>query len=233
MVQEFQLKSTVRSAETPATLRRSGVIPAVIYGDDFENQSLSVNENTFGKVFAQAGESSLINLEIGNNDPVKVLVHDRQIDSVSGKIIHIDFYKVNMKEKIRTEIPLLIVGESPVVLDLEGSLVSNKDAVQVECLPADLVHEIKVDISVLKNFDDVIKISDLRVPEGIEILDDPEEVAILVQPPRSEEEMAELEEKPEEDVAAVKVEGEKPAEGEEAAESSEPIEPEAEVEKTE
>ena len=83
-----------------------------------------------------------------------------------------------------------------------------------------MIHEIEVDISVLKTFDDLIKIADIKTPAGIEILDSPEEVAILVQPPRSEEELAELEEKPEEDVEAVEIEGEKPEEGGEESEKA-------------
>lgn len=218
MTEEFELKAVGRANKKAADLRANGEIPANVYGGDFKNQNIAVDSLTFNKVFAVAGESSLINLAIEKSEPLKVLVHEIQIDPVTMKVIHIDFYKVNMKEKIKTEIPLKQVGESLAVVDLEGSLVTNKDAIEVECLPSDLIHEIEVDISVLKTFDDVIHVSDLKVPTGIEILDDPEEVAILVQPPRSEEELAELEEKPEEDVEAVAVEGEKPEEGEEAVE---------------
>lgn len=216
MTNEFELEAASRT-EKAANLRTEGKIPANVYGGGFKNQNITIDGLAFNRVFADAGESSLINLAIENSEPVKVLVHEVQIDPVTMKPIHIDFYKVNMKEKIKTEIPLKQVGESSAVVDLEGSLVTNRDAIEVECLPSDLVHEIEVDISVLKTFDDVVKVSDLKIPAGIEVLDDPEEVAILIQPPRSEEELAELEEKPEEDVEAVEVEGEKPAEGEEAA----------------
>lgn len=218
MTEEFELKAVGRADKKATDLRANGEIPANVYGGDFKNQNIAVDSLAFDKVFTVAGESSLINLAIENSEPLKVLVHEIQIDPVTMKVIHIDFYKVNMKEKIKTEIPLKQVGESPAVVDLEGSLVTNKDAIEVECLPSDLVHEIEVDISVLKTFDDVIHVSDLKVPAGIEVLDDLEEVAILVQPPRSEEELAELEEKPEEDVEAVAVEGGKPEEGEEVVE---------------
>jgi len=219
MAEEFTLKSTSRIFKKAAEERKNKKIPAIVYGSDFENKSISVDNLVFNKIFDQSGESSLINLKIDEQNPIKVLVHDTQIDPKTGVIIHIDFYKVNMKEKIKTAIPLEQIGESLAVFDLEGSLVTNKDEVEVECLPADLVREIQIDISVLKTFDDVIKVSDIKVPAGIEILDDPEEVCVLVQPPRSEEELAELEEKPEEDVESVEVEGEKPAEGEEVVES--------------
>jgi len=214
MTDEFELKAANRAGQKVSNLRILGKIPANVYGNDFKNQNIAIETLAFNKVFAGAGESSLINLVIENSEPVKVLVHEVQIDPVTMKAIHIDFYKVNMKEKIKTEIPIKKIGESSAVVDLEGILVTNRDEVEVECLPADLIPEIEVDLSALKTFDDVIKVSNLKVPATIEILDDPEEVVFLVQPPRSEEELAELEEKPEEDVEAVEVEGAKPEEGE-------------------
>lgn len=125
-----------------------------------------------------------------------------------------------MDEKIKTEIPLEFVGESEAVKSLEGSLVQNKDSVEVECLPGDLVGEIQIDISVLKTFDDSIHISDITVPHGIEILADAEEMIASVEPPRSEEELAELETPSaaeEEKEAIEKMGAESSAEGEEPA----------------
>ena len=221
MTEEFELKAIDRTGQKVSDLRASGKIPANVYGKDFKNQNIVVDTLTFDKVFAEAGESSLINLAIGETEPIKGLIHEVQLDPVTMKAIHIDFYKVDMKQKIKTAIPIKGIAQSSAVVDLEGTLVTNRDEVEVECLPADLIPEIEVDLSALKTFDDVVKVSDLKVPEGIEILDDPEEVVFLVQPPRSEEELAELEEKPEEDVEAVKVEGEKPEEGEGVVEGEE------------
>jgi len=220
MVEEYDLSANTRGEQKAKHLRNDKKIPAVIYGNDYESRSITVDALTFDKVFEEAGESALINLKIDDEPKLKVLVHDIQTDTVTGGIIHVDFYKVNMKEKIKTAVPIVEIGESSAVIDLEGALITNKDEVEVECLPADLIPEIEVDISVLKTLEDVIKVSDLKVPAGIEILDDPEEVIFLIQPPRSEEELAELEEKPEEDVESVEVEGEKPEEGEEGAEGS-------------
>ncbi|TSC93529.1 MAG: large subunit ribosomal protein L25 [Candidatus Berkelbacteria bacterium Athens1014_28] len=209
MTEEYNLTASVRKSEKAKVLRQGGQLPAVVYGNDFENQNISLVAKNFNKIFAIAGESSLIDLSIDNITPIKVLVHDYQINPVTSEIIHVDFYKVNMREKIKTEIPIKEVGESSAVLDLEGTLVTNRDSIEVECLPSDLVHEIEVDISILKTFDDVIHISDLKIPASIEVLNDPEEVVFLIQPPRSEEELAELEEKPVEKVEEVEVEGEK------------------------
>jgi large subunit ribosomal protein L25 len=218
MVEEYELGATLRADEKAKSVRNNKKIPAVVYGNEFKNSSIAVDFKIFNKVFEEAGESALINLKIDSDPAVKVLVHDIQIHPTTGEIIHIDFYKVNMKEKIKTAIPIVEVGEAPAVVDLEGALINNKDEVEVECLPGDLIPEIEVDISVLKTFDDVIKVSDLHVPAGIEILDDADEVVFLIQPPRSDEELAELEEAVEENVEAVEGVADKPAEGEEAAE---------------
>lgn len=236
MVEEYELSALSRADEKAKSIRNEKKIPAVVYGNDFKNTSIAIDAAIFNKIFAQAGESSLINLKIESEPAIKVLVHDIQKNPVTGDIIHIDFYKVNMKEKIKTAIPIVETGEAPAVLDLEGALINNKDEVEVECLPGDLIPEIVVDISVLKTFDDVIKVSDLKVPAGIEILDDAEEVIFLIQPPRTDEELAELEEEVKEDVEAVEGVADKPAEGGEAVEgetSKESGEKPAEVPTTE
>ncbi|MCX6811002.1 MAG: 50S ribosomal protein L25 [Candidatus Berkelbacteria bacterium] len=228
MVEEYELGAELRADEKAKSVRNDKKIPAVVYGNEFKNTSIAVDAKVFNKVFQEAGESALINLKIDSDPAVKVLVHDTQIHPTSGDIIHIDFYKVNMKEKIKTAIPIVEIGESPAVIDLEGALINNRDEVEVECLPGDLIPEIEVDISVLKTFDDVIKVSDLKIPAGIEILDDADEVIFLIQPPRSDEELAELEEEVTEDVEAVEGVADKPAEGEEAAEGEAASEEKAE-----
>lgn len=175
-------------------LRQKGLIPAVLYGRNIKPESISIEKIKFIKIFNEAGTSSLIDLKIDSDKSFKVLSHEPQRDPVTGDPIHVDFYRVRMDEKIRTEIPLNFTGESEAVKQLEGNLVTNKDAIEVECLPTDLISKIEVDISSLKTFEDTIKISDLKLPDSIEILHDQDEIIALVEEPRSEEELAELEE---------------------------------------
>jgi len=177
-----------------AAIRNEGAVPAVLYGKEKENINLSVNKKEFDHIYKLSGESSLILLEIDGDKSKNVLVKDVSKDPVHGSVLHVDFYQVKMSEKITTNVPLVFTGDSKAVIDLSGSLITNKDEVEVECLPGDLPHEIEVDITVLEDFDSVIHIKDIKVPEGVEIKDDPEETLALVEPPRSEEEMAELEE---------------------------------------
>jgi large subunit ribosomal protein L25 len=218
---DFKFATTERKDSAKAA-RSNGMIPAVIYGNDYKNQNLCLEEVGFARLYKEAGTSNLVDLKVADDD-IKVLIHDVQHHPVSGKILHVDFYKVNMKEKIKTEIPLEFTGESTLVIDQEGSFIVNRDHVEVECLPSDLVDHINVDISGLTDFEQNIKVADLKIPEGLEILDDSEEVVALVQPPRSEEELEALDEAVVEDVEAVEVEehGKEEEEGEEGAEGEE------------
>lgn len=199
--------------KSPA-LRRQGYVPAILYGHEVKNVPLQVKYSDLLKTYRHAGSSTLVELQF-DHDKRTVLIHDLDHDPVSDNIIHADFYQVKLTEKIKAEIPLVLVGESPAVKELEGTLLNNKDHVNVEALPQDLVHEITVDISVLKTFEDTIDIKDLVTPKGITVLDNPDEMVVLVQPPRSEEELAELEQKVEEAEEVEKVEVEEKGKKEE------------------
>jgi len=231
---DFVLKATTRKVigKQVKKLRENGEIPANMYGHDSKNQNLSLNFISFNRIFNDAGTSNLVDLVVDENQPVKVLLKEPDYHPVSNKPLHIDIYKVKMTEKLTTEIPLNFVNESPAVLEQEGSLVTNRDALEVECLPADLVSEFDVDLSLLKTFDDVIKVGDIKVSDKIEILNDLEEIVAQVMPPRSEEELEELDAAVEENVEAVEVTGEKPAEeGEEGVEPTTEAEAKPETEK--
>jgi large subunit ribosomal protein L25 len=235
---EFNFETTIRK-DRARVVRKAGLIPGVIYGKGFSNSNLALEKIKFLRVLKDAGTSNLINLKIDNLEPVKVLVHDIAQHPVSGEIEHVDFFKVNMKEKIKTEIPLEFVGTSTLVIDQEGSQIINRDNIEVECLPADLVDHIEVDVSAIVDFEQNIKVGDLRVPESIEVISDPEEVVVLIQPPRSEEELEALDEEVVEDVETVEVEEkgkEEEVEGEEptdeaSGEKSEEKKPEKEEKK--
>jgi len=203
------------------TLRAKNQIPLVLYGHGFKAENLGTAKNAFVNVYQKAGSSNLVDLEIDKQKPVKVLIQDIQIDPISDEIIHADLYRVRKDRKLRTQIPLHFSGKSRAVEDKEGNLITHKDSIEVEVLPDDLIDEIKVDISSLRTFEDTIKISDLDIPQGIEVLDEKEDIVANVTPPRSEEELEALEEEVEEDVDAVEVEKEKEAEGEEAVEGEE------------
>jgi len=209
------------------SLRKNGYLPAVLYGHKVQPLHLAVLKSEFLKVFSKAGFSSLIELKIDKTSPKKVLIREIQKDPISLEPIHIDFYQIKMTEKITTEVPLRFIGESKAVKEMDGTLITNKDTIKIECLPDMLVHNIDVDISVLNSFEDNIKVANLKIPEGIKVLDEPEEVVASVAPPRSEEELAELETPVEEKVE--EVEEVKEAEEKEAEETEEETEEQKET----
>lgn len=208
-------------------LREQGILPAVIYGHNFESLPIQVNFREFEKAYGQAGESSLVYVNL-DGQAVPAIIHEAVRDAVTDKFIHADFYKVNLKEKIIAEVQLVFMGESMAVKDLGGILVKNINAIEVEAFPQDLPHEIQVDIADLKYIGDHISIKNLKLPKGVEIKDKEktEEIIALVQEPISQEELekqlAVTEAAPEE-VEVIKKE-EKVKEGAEEALAEAPVE---------
>jgi large subunit ribosomal protein L25 len=183
--------------------RKEGMIPAVVYGRSISSEMIWVNNLDFKRLLKKSGESTLIDLSIDSKVSHKVLIYDTQKDPVDGKFLHVDFFQVNMAEKIETDVELVFVGEAPAVKELGGVFVKNMDEVEVSCLPADLPSEITVDISALKTFEDRIIVKDLKLGKGVEIKLDEETVIALVAPPRGDEELSALNEKVEADVSKV------------------------------
>lgn len=175
-------------------LRKRGILPGVLYGPTRQKggypkkaQPLELNEKQFEKVYKEAGESSLISLEVeGKRFPV--LIHEVQLAPLTGKPIHVDFYQPALEEEVTVEVPLVFEGTSPAVKDLGGTLVKNISELKIKAKPQNLPHEIKVNIESLKTFEDNIKISNLKVPEGVRILKGPEEFVASVSPPEKVEE---------------------------------------------
>ena len=200
--------------------RKNGLVPAVIYGKGMKPISLWVKALDAKKIVNKFGENSLVELETEKGEKYNAMINEIQRDVVNGNFLHIDFHKVRMDEKIEAEVELNFVGEAPATKELGGILVKNLTAIEVSCLPADLPAHIDVDVSVLKTFEDSIHVNDLKVPDKVEVKNDPETTVALIEEPRSEEELKELDEKVTEDVTqvegVVKEEG-KAEEGEAAA----------------
>jgi large subunit ribosomal protein L25 len=201
----LKARSRKETGKGVRSFRSQGLIPAVSYGHKIEAQSLWVDSLAFKKIFAEAGENTVIELDIEGGKKLNVLVHEVQTEPMSGSFSHIDFFQVRMDEKIETQIPLEFVGESPAVKALGGVLIKSMDEVEVSCLPMDLPSKIEVNLDDIKTFDDHLKVKDLKVSEKVKILSDGDTVVALVEPPRTDEELAKLNEKVEMDVT--KVEG--------------------------
>ncbi|HXV43074.1 MAG TPA: 50S ribosomal protein L25 [Anaerolineae bacterium] len=190
-MEALELKAEVRqiTGKQVARLRRQGYVPAVVYGSNTENDVIQIEAKALRKVLVQAGTHQLIALQVGNKRPRMTLARDIQIDTVKRSYMHVDFYAVNMKEKVTAEVPVILEGVSLAVKDLGGILVQGLNEIEIECLPSDLIAAIEVNIESLAEFDDMITVADLKVPSSITILSDPESMVAKVEPPRVEEEI--------------------------------------------
>jgi large subunit ribosomal protein L25 len=196
--QKLVAKERIVLGKEVKAIRRNGETPVVIYGGDRTPLALSVDSHDFELLNRKAGGNTIIAVEIIRKDGTKekknVLIHQVDIHPVTSRILHADLIQIKMNEKITTGIPLKFVGDSLAVIDLSGSLLTPLNEVEVECLPADLPHEIEVDLAPLVDFDTVIHVSDIKIGTGVVVLTDPEAVVAHVEAPRSDEELEELEE---------------------------------------
>jgi large subunit ribosomal protein L25 len=206
----FSLNAKVREVTGRNTngLRVSGKIPAVVYGPGAKNASIEVDQKEFAKVFKQAGESSLIEISVeGEKEKRPTLVHEIQRDSVSGQIIHVDFFQASLKEEVEVAVPLIFEGVALAEKELAGTLVKNMLEIEVKALPQNLPHEIKVSIESLKTFEDHVLVKDLVLPKDVKVLKNPEEIVAQVLPPQKvEEELAQEIKEEVENVETVKKE---------------------------
>lgn len=174
-------------------LRRNGQVPATIYGHKVDAVSVSVPSHEFAVTYRQAEETGLIDITIAGEEASRpVLIHDTLVDPMSGSLLHVDFYQVNLKEKLVAAVPLDFVGESPVVKASEGILLELLQEVEVESLPTDIPSSIEVDISNLTEVDQGILVGDLSLPTGVEMKTDPEEMVCKIETAQMAEEEEEV-----------------------------------------
>jgi len=209
-------------------LREQGLIPAVIFGQGDESKNIELNYVQFDKIYKEAGENTIVDLSV-DGKLEKVLISEVHYDPVKNRLIHVDFHKIKMDEEINANVELTFVGESKAVKEEGGSIIHNISEVEIRCLPGDLIHEIIVDVSALATFEDIIKISDLKIPAKVEIADhEPEDIVASVARIQEEKEEAPA---PVVEEGAVPVEGVEGKEGEASAEA--PAQPEAKKAKEE
>ncbi len=173
-----KLDVTKRTVSAKA-IRKTGDIPAVIYGPKQEPISIAVNKIVFEKMLKEAGESTVINLA-GIGEDVEVLIHDVAFNPLKGGVDHVDFYALEKGKEITVHIPLEFTGEAPATKK-GGSLTKVLHEIEITCKPADLPQHIMVDVSVLDDFEKQIHVKDLVIPKGVKVHNDAEEVIALVQ----------------------------------------------------
>jgi large subunit ribosomal protein L25 len=168
-------------------LRQQGLVPGVVYGHQVEALAVEVGERELGRVTHAAGASHLIQLKVkGERRQRPVLIREVQREPRSGRTVHVDFFQVNLKEKLDVTVPVVVSGEAPAVKQVGGEVLQVLHQLAVNCLPDSIPGEITVDVSGLAEIDDAVRISDIRLPEGVELAAgvDPEEILVKIQQPR-------------------------------------------------
>lgn len=175
------------------TLRSEGLVPGVMYGHDFDSLSLQFDVHDLRHLLQHVGGSQLVAIKVkGQDEPEMALVRDVQRDPIMGTFLHVDFYRVDMSERITAEVPLLTTGTSPIIEEREGILLQGLSSIEIECLPGDLVDALEVDLSELEEVGQGIYVRDLAVPAGIDVLTEPDEMIVRIVPLEEEEVIEEL-----------------------------------------
>ena len=200
-------------------LHREGKLPAVVYGHKATPMPLTLDKLEFQRVFTKSGRTHLVDLLVDGRTE-KVLVREIQTHPRRLGPTHVDFYQVDLQEKIKVEVPVHLTGESAAVKRGDADILHAIHDLEVECLPTDIPEGFEVDLTPLAEIDDEFRVSELKVPSGVTILADPDELVVKIVHKREmkvEEELPAAE-------GAVPAEGEAAAEGAEATEETEETE---------
>jgi len=191
---QFELHAEKRDGKLkPHQIVKKGIIPATIYGHNYPSESLQLDSKAFHALFKLAKQTSLIDLKVAGEDKVRpVLIHQIQRNVLTDQVIHVEFYVVNLTEKVTASIPVELVGVSPAV-KLGGYVFHGLQELSVTCFPQDLVSKITVDISAIAEIGQGIAVKDLKLPSTFTIVADPEEIIVKILPPEKEEVVEEVE----------------------------------------
>lgn len=211
MAIEITCKTREVLGKKVAALRRQGITPVHLFGHGLDSLSLQCDTKELQGVLKTSGGTRLIDMKVDKTKAKKVLVRDITRHAIKGDILHVDFYQVNMTEKVRLEIPIHFIGEAPALKNVKGTVLSHEIThLNIECLPDGIPDSIAVELGSLVGEGDAIHVKDITVPEGIIIVDHDDQLVARVSVPKVREEV-----KPTAaEAAVVPAEG---AEGEKAA----------------
>lgn len=189
------------------TLRKKGILPASLYGKKIKSEAVSLNIKEFEKIYDKAGETGIIELSLANEvKPRPVLVKNLQVHPVTKEFLHTDLYQVDLKEKVKASIPLVLTGKAKAQEDKLGVLIKTLNEVEVEALPTDFPEHLEVDVTNLSKVDDQITVDKLKVPKDVAVLTSPGTIIVKVGPLITAEAKKEIEEKEKKTEAAATTE---------------------------
>nr|BBH93853.1 50S ribosomal protein L25 [Thermogemmatispora argillosa] len=197
-------------------LRRQGIIPANIFGHKEPPLAIQLEAAAFERFRRQHKAASLVTLRIpGDSFAETALVHSIQRDPCTGKILHVDFFRVSQEEEVEVKVPLHLVGEAPAVKESGGTLLRLLDALEVACRATEIPEAIEVDVSPLVEVEQIIHAGEIKLPPNVRLLTDPHEPVVKAEPPA-----VEVEEAAEAAPAAQPAASAQPQSGESAAKES-------------
>ena len=186
--QKIAVRARSITGKKVQSLRRDGVLPGVVFGGHKDSANVQTDLREFERGYRRWGNTTLVTLEGLSEGEQPVLIHDVTRSTLNGKLLHVDFLRVSLTEKVHADVPLHFVGESPAVKG-GGVLVHAKSEISVEAFPQDIPHAIEVDLTKLLEIDDSLYVRDLQVDTSkVEIQDDVDELVVRVVPVRVEEE---------------------------------------------
>jgi large subunit ribosomal protein L25 len=189
---DLELTLDAREAQGKANkrLRREGLVPGVVYGKGEDSTNVQVDAKTFETLYRAAGKTSVVKFMVpGSRRATSGFIKSVQRHPLTGRALHVDYFLVNLNVEMEVDVPLVFTGESPAVEETGGTLLHNISAIHVKALPADIPHEVTVDVSVLKSLDVAIHVADLSLNRDlVTVMTDGETLVATVVPPRVEEE---------------------------------------------
>ncbi len=219
---DLEIAAQARSAtgKRNRQLRRTGQLPGVVYGKDTDSLAIQVEAKAFDTLYRAAGRTSLVKLQV-DGAAKSAIIREVQRHPLSRRPLHVDFLVVDLAQEMEVDVPLVFAGEPPAVELTGGTLMTPIGHLRVRALPAEIPHEITVDVTPLVDLESSLHVRDLVIPENVHVQTDGDELIARVLPPRIEEE-------PEVEEEAVEGEGVEGEEGAAAAEGeAQPTEREA------
>jgi len=162
-------------------LRRQGITPVHLFGHGIESVALQCDTTKLKEVLAKAGHTRLISLNLDNERrPRTVVVREVQTEPLTGESLHVDFFQVEIAEEVKVEVPVVLVGEAPVLKSKENMLVQELNTLTVKCLPAKIPTSVELDISFLTDPEQTVRVKDIELDKEITILNDPELAVVRI-----------------------------------------------------
>ncbi len=182
-MEQIELKVTNREVlgKKVRFLRRQGITPVHLFGPSIESASLQCETANLRRVLAEAGQTTLINLKVDNEKrPITVMVREIQTAPLRGELLHVDFYQVKMTEMVKVDVPIVLVGEAPAARSKENTLIQALNSLTVQCLPAKMPDRIEVDITLLTEPEQALRVKDIELGEEVTVINDPEQVLVNI-----------------------------------------------------